>query len=348
MYESAYPSQERPSVSSAFTEGAGIHPDAPNRGVQGIETPQQSSVNPALEAGHSCDSGAAADTPDMQAASQGASRDQNFGNTVNPSREASSPYTAQQPIQDIPVYRQTAPLYQQAPQGQQVYYQPPPGMAAPQVPQLPEQGIPTNSLYRQAPQGQQVYYQTPPGMAASQVPQFHEQVISTNPLYRQAPQGQQLYYQAPSGMAVPQVPQYYGQPMQVAPSLYQQVPQGQQAYYHQTSPDVPVAQAPQYHEHPEDVSSAVSSGNEAPGEQKKEPKFDKHMYGKVMEMASDMVNGKPPEMGDVMALMEGVDTQFWKGSIIGAAAVFALTNETVKNAAVGTVAKAMNLFGKTA
>eukprot|EP00828_Plagiopyla_frontata_P009370 TRINITY_DN1481_c0_g1_i5.p1 TRINITY_DN1481_c0_g1~~TRINITY_DN1481_c0_g1_i5.p1 ORF type:complete len:404 (+),score=62.95 TRINITY_DN1481_c0_g1_i5:50-1261(+) len=81
--------------------------------------------------------------------------------------------------------------------------------------------------------------------------------------------------------------------------------------------------------------------------EKKTPKFDEHKYGKFMEIVGSLAKGHPPEISEVMELMGDGDTQFWKGSMVGAATVFALNNEAVKGLAATGVAKIMNLFGKS-
>ena len=154
------------------------------------------------------------------------------------------------------------------------------------------------------------------------------------------PQGQQPY----PGTAYPQqpvmqpvqgqyyMPQFQGyipvQPMPY-PGYQQQVPQ-------QTAAAQPEQTAPE--------SDHTHDENEQGHNQI--PKFDEHKYGQLMEIVNDMANGTPPEMSKVVDLMNGIDTQFWKGSVVGAISVFALTNETVKKSAVSMVAKIMNAFGK--
>ncbi|PIE74572.1 MAG: hypothetical protein CSA18_04285 [Deltaproteobacteria bacterium] len=91
-------------------------------------------------------------------------------------------------------------------------------------------------------------------------------------------------------------------------------------------------------------SSHEESHEEHPG-QERIPKFDEHKYGQLMEVVNDFVNGKTPEMSTVMDLMNGVDTQFVKGIVVGGACAFAASSETVRNAAVNMAAKIMNAFG---
>lgn len=91
-------------------------------------------------------------------------------------------------------------------------------------------------------------------------------------------------------------------------------------------------------------SSVEAASEELPGNERL-PKFDEHKYGQLMEVVNDFVNGTPPEMSKVMELMNGMDTQFMKGTVVGAIGAFAAGNETVRRAAVSMVAKVMNAFG---
>ena len=92
--------------------------------------------------------------------------------------------------------------------------------------------------------------------------------------------------------------------------------------------------------------SQPAAGNGS--QEEKNLKFDEHKYGKFMDVVGSLARGEPPEMSNVVELMGGIDTQFWKGSIIGAATVFAMNNEAVKGMAANGIAKMMNLFGKSA
>ncbi|MEA1969268.1 MAG: hypothetical protein U9N77_13765, partial [Thermodesulfobacteriota bacterium] len=146
----------------------------------------------------------------------------------------------------------------------------------------------------------------------------------------------------------PQQGVVYNQPVQGMPQ-YQQAPQ------YQTEPQMQPhgqmqgqMQQPQQDQAPKDQPlESDASVQEGVVTQKKKPKFDEHKYGQLMDIANDIADGKAPDMSQVMEVMEGLDTQFWKGSMVGALTVFAMTNEAVKHSVVSAMAKIMNTFGKS-
>ncbi len=66
-----------------------------------------------------------------------------------------------------------------------------------------------------------------------------------------------------------------------------------------------------------------------------EPKHDEHKYGQMMGLVEDLVNGKNPDPSHIMSVLEGLDSRFWKGALVGVGATLLLTNDSVKNAIVG-------------
>ena len=187
---------------------------------------------------------------------------------------------------------------------------------------------PQNQPVQPVQQGQQApsgYYQV---QQAPQYVQQYPQYPNTQPNQMQSNRMQPVQMQ-PVQMQAPQSPVY----MAAMPQ-----PQGQHPAEAQMISSQP--------EHVPNEDSDVHQQDADEHQQKQEPKFDQHMYGKFMGILNDMADGKAPEMSDVMEVMGGVDAQFWKGSVMGAVAAFAMTNETVKHFAVSGMAKMMNMFGK--
>lgn len=66
-----------------------------------------------------------------------------------------------------------------------------------------------------------------------------------------------------------------------------------------------------------------------------EPKYDQNRFGEVYGMFSDAVNGKA-DPGKILGFLQASGEDFWKGTLVGAAAVFLLNNSAVKGALAGT------------
>jgi hypothetical protein len=58
-------------------------------------------------------------------------------------------------------------------------------------------------------------------------------------------------------------------------------------------------------------------------------KHDQHQYGQLAGLIGEFANGNP-DMTRVVAYMDGLGTQFWKGAMIGAAATLIATNDQIK------------------
>ncbi|PID39999.1 MAG: hypothetical protein CR984_05460 [Proteobacteria bacterium] len=76
------------------------------------------------------------------------------------------------------------------------------------------------------------------------------------------------------------------------------------------------------------------------------PGPDANLYGRLAEVVQDIANGEQPDVSKLAALYSSFDGQFWKGALIGAVLTVLLTNETVKNAAAGTLSGIMDAFKK--
>jgi len=66
-----------------------------------------------------------------------------------------------------------------------------------------------------------------------------------------------------------------------------------------------------------------------------ESKFDQKKLGEMYGMVNDVVNGEA-DPAKLLGLLAGTGGDFWKGALVGAAAVFLLNNDAVKGAVAGT------------
>ncbi|MFP4048397.1 MAG: hypothetical protein ACOCS8_00305 [Desulfovermiculus sp.] len=73
------------------------------------------------------------------------------------------------------------------------------------------------------------------------------------------------------------------------------------------------------------------------------PKHDAHRYGQVMGLINDVANGNA-DPSKVMQVLSSLDSQFWKGALIGVGATLLVTNETVKNALVSALSDLAGCF----
>jgi hypothetical protein len=64
-----------------------------------------------------------------------------------------------------------------------------------------------------------------------------------------------------------------------------------------------------------------------------------------MGLVNDLANGSA-DPSRVMAFLGSQDAQFWKGALVGISVVLLLTNDTVKNAVVGTLSGILGAFSK--
>jgi len=74
------------------------------------------------------------------------------------------------------------------------------------------------------------------------------------------------------------------------------------------------------------------------------PKHDQHQYGQFVQLVQDMANGKA-DPSRIMGFLEGLDAQFWKGALVGVAAVLLLTNDTVKSTMNSSLSGLMGVLG---
>jgi hypothetical protein len=63
---------------------------------------------------------------------------------------------------------------------------------------------------------------------------------------------------------------------------------------------------------------------------------DEHQYGQLMGIVNDIANGNA-DPSRIMAFLQNLDAQFWKGALVGVAATFLLTSDTVKNTIAGAL-----------
>lgn len=66
-----------------------------------------------------------------------------------------------------------------------------------------------------------------------------------------------------------------------------------------------------------------------------EPKFDQNRMGEVYGMVNDVMNGEA-DASKLIGMLTSTGGDFWKGALVGAAAVFLLNNDAVKGAVAGT------------
>jgi len=151
--------------------------------------------------------------------------------------------------------------------------------------------------------------------------------------------GPSFDYGGPQGM--PQrMPGFHGTP--AAP--YGQPPSshsGQQF----AGPSAPPFSPHQPGMHASQPFQSPHSYNPDPGSVHAHPKSDQHKYGQFMGIINDLANGNP-DVPKMMNFLESLDTQFWKGTLVGVTATLLLTNETVKNAIAGALSGVWGIFQK--
>jgi len=74
-----------------------------------------------------------------------------------------------------------------------------------------------------------------------------------------------------------------------------------------------------------------------------QPKFDQNKLGQMYGVMTDVMNGEA-EPAKLLGLLDGTGGEFWKGALVGAAAVVLLNNDAVKGALAGLAASAGSLF----
>lgn len=65
-----------------------------------------------------------------------------------------------------------------------------------------------------------------------------------------------------------------------------------------------------------------------------EPKFDQNKLGQMYGVIGDVMNGEA-DPAKIFGLFANTEGEFWKGALVGAAAVFLLNNNSVKGAVSG-------------
>jgi hypothetical protein len=95
---------------------------------------------------------------------------------------------------------------------------------------------------------------------------------------------------------------------------------------------------------PPPVSHAGDGGHH---QCKGHPKHDAHKYGQFMGLVNDLANGDA-DASRVISFLGSLDTQFWKGAMVGVTATLLLTNDTVKDSIVGALSGLFGIFGKEA
>ena len=68
-------------------------------------------------------------------------------------------------------------------------------------------------------------------------------------------------------------------------------------------------------------------------------------YGQYLEVFTDMANGKTPELPQLAQMVEQAPGDFWKGAIVGAAAGFIFTSETVREGIGSVIASVFSGIG---
>ena len=75
-----------------------------------------------------------------------------------------------------------------------------------------------------------------------------------------------------------------------------------------------------------------------------QPKHLENQYGQFFGLVNDMVNGDA-DPSRLASFLESLDTQFWKGTAVGAVATLFLTSDTVKGMVEGGLSSLFGIFG---
>jgi len=76
-----------------------------------------------------------------------------------------------------------------------------------------------------------------------------------------------------------------------------------------------------------------------------EPKFDQNKLGKMYSTVNDVMNGDA-DPSSLIGLFADNSGDFWKGALVGAAAVVLLNNDAVKGALAGVAGSVGSMFGQ--
>ncbi len=128
------------------------------------------------------------------------------------------------------------------------------------------------------------------------------------------------YQQVPPQMQ-PQMP-----PQMQPQGIYNQVPPNPQPQnIYQQNPAQPVFQQNPYNR--QYVPPYPYGQQPPPGEQSGE---GEKKHGQIVDVVNGIINGETPDIPKLISVFESIDTQFWKGAVIGAVLVLVVTNDTVK------------------
>ena len=189
-----------------------------------------------------------------------------------------------------------------------------------------------------AGQPQMMSGMTPQGMAGQ------PQMMSGMMPQGMAGQPQMMSGMVPQGMAgQPQmmsgmVPQgMVGQPQMMSGM----VPQGMAGQPQMMSGMMPQGMVGQ----PQMTSGMAPQGTINPQQNQQSAIGDMNRYGQYLEVFTDMANGKTPELPQLAQMVEQAPGDFWKGAIVGAAAGFIFTSETVREGIGSVIASVFSGIG---
>ena len=186
---------------------------------------------------------------------------------------------------------------------------------------------PQGAMYQQRPPLQQPVPTMQP-MAA------HPQ----GPVYQQGPPMQQPVLAMQSGYGTPQAVVQQQGPVQQYGQMPQPVPSMQQGRAMQDGPHVPTGQVMRGQGQAMPGMQVPSGGSVPHGRpETRDPEHDMHRYGQLFEVVNDIMNGNP-EPAKILRFIDGFETQFWKGAMLGVGVTLLVTNDTVKKKFVGGVA----------
>lgn len=95
------------------------------------------------------------------------------------------------------------------------------------------------------------------------------------------------------------------------------------------------------------ANATAQSGMYGPGTPEgAEPKFDQQKLGKMYSTVNDVMNGEA-DPSSLIGLFAENSGDFWKGALVGAAAVVLLNNDAVKGALGGLAGSVKDMFGES-
>lgn len=77
-----------------------------------------------------------------------------------------------------------------------------------------------------------------------------------------------------------------------------------------------------------------------------ERKYEENRFGDAYGMLSDVMNGQA-DPGKILGFLQSPGGDFWKGALVGAAAVFLINNDAVKGALAGAFGGLFGAGGET-